>query len=276
MKINEAWKNGRKQAWVLAFALIAGVALCGASAEYFTGFEAPEFSAGPLPQGSWTIDGTGSAQIQTSVVYEGAQALEIAQASTVDRDLVGIVSGDVIWIDAFARVAPQDPLPNPTEVGTGSSLVHFSLSNGIACYDGLTSSWRTTGVTVDAGRWYRITIRQDYGVGTWDCYVDGERKLGNLGFKDNLASLSGFKASSSETQSSYLDNFWVGEEVPAFLFPGSKFATLFEFSTLWETTDQTAYNETLFRLYDITGDSSINAYDLYRLIFNLQEETAFN
>jgi len=276
MKIHETGKFGRKWSWSLALALIAGLALTGASAEYFTGFEQPEFTVGPLPQGSWTIDGDGSAQIQSSVVYDGAQALEINQASTVDRDLVGVVSGDVIWIDAFARVAPQDPLPNPTEVGTGSSLVHFSLSNGIACYDGLTSSWRTTGVSVDGGRWYRVTIRQDYGAGTWDCYVDGERKLANLGFKDNLASLSGFKASSSETQSSYLDNFWVGTEVPAFLFPGSKFATLFEFSTLWETTAQTAYNETLFRLYDITGDSAINAHDLYRLIFNLEEETAFN
>lgn len=275
MKSHPIRQRGLKQSWILTLLLVVGTALSGVSAEYFTGFEQPEFSLGSLPQGSWTIEGDGTAQIQNSVVYEGAQALEISQASTVDRDLVGLVGGNVIWIDAFARVAPQDPLPNPTEVGTGSSLVHFSLSNGIACYDGLTMSWRSTGVTVDGGRWYRITIRQDYQAGTWDCYVDGERKLANMGFKDNLASLSGFKASSSETQSSYLDNFWVGTEVPVFLFPGSKFASLFEFSTLWETTAQTAYNETLFRLYDLTGDSAINAHDLYRLIYHL-EETTFN
>jgi len=248
----------------------------GASSEYFTGFEPPDFTIGPLPQQSWTVDGDGSAAIQGTVVADGAQALEISPASTVDRDLSTLVSGDVIWIDAFARVAPQDPLPNPSEVGTGSSLVHFSQSMNIACYDGTTQAWVPTGVPVDANRWYRITIRQDYRTQTWDCYVDGDRVLANLGFKDSLTQLSGFKASSSQSQSSFLDNFWVGTEVPAFLFPGSDFQTLFEFSTLWETTDQTAYNETLFRLYDITQDNSINADDLYRLIYNLQQETEFN
>lgn len=259
--------------------IVLGAATVWASGEYFTGFEPPDFTVGPLPQQGWILDSEGSAGIQAGEVNTGSQALEIGAASIVDRDLVGEVSGDVVWIDAFARVTPQDPLPNPVDVGVGSSLIHFSVSKGIACYDGTRlpdPDWVTTNVTVDPNLWYRITIRQDYRTRTWDCYVDGERKLGNLGFKDSLDSLSGFKASSSSASSSYLDDFWVGTEVPVHLYPDSDFQTLFEFSTLWHTDDQTAYNETLFRLYDLTQDNVIDALDLYLLIHDILQETAFN
>jgi hypothetical protein len=280
MKICFLHKPDHLRHWgTVSLLLVVGAATVWASAEYFTGFEAPDFTVGPLPQQGWVIDGEGTAQIQTSVKHSGAQALEIAPASVVDRDLSADVSGDIIWIDAFARVTPQDTFPDPADVGPGSSLIHFSTSKGIACYDGNylpDPDWVSTGVTVSPTQWYRITIRQDYRTQTWDCYVDGERKLGNLGFKDALTLLSGFKASSSASESSYLDNFWVGNQVPAYLFPDSEFQTLFEFSTLWGSEFQTAYSETLFRLYDLTQDDVIDALDLYLLVADLRTETDFN
>lgn len=265
-----------QQPWSVVLLTLLGAATVWGSAEYFAGFEPDEgYTADPLPQLGWVLEGEGTAAVQTVVTYEGLQALEIGPASIVDRDLSALISGDVIWIDAFARVTPQDPLPNPNDVGLGSSLIHFSVSMGIACFDGArlpAPDWVSTNVAVDPNQWYRITIRQDYRNRTWDCYINGERKLANLGFKDAIGFLSGFKASSSSGDSSYLDNFWAGTDIPVHLYPGSDFQQMFEFSTLWHTDDQTAYNETLFRLYDITQDNVIDALDLYLLVANLRQE----
>lgn len=275
-------RNRVKQWGMLGLLLAIGAATGWTSAEYFTGFEpADGFTPGALPQQGWDVEAGGTAQIQTAVKNDGLQALEIGAASVVDRELSAEVSGEVIWIDAFARVTPQDTFPDPGDVGLGTSLIHFSTSKGIACYDGNflpSPDWISTGVTVNPDQWYRITIRQDYRTQTWDCYVDGERRLGNLGFKDSLGSLSGFKASSSQSESSYLDDFWVGNQVPDYLFSDSDFQSLFEFSTLWHTEIQTAYSETLFRLYDLTQDNVIDALDLYLLIRELrpEAETEFN
>lgn len=256
----------------LALALVLGGS--ATAQEYTTGFEPPEFNLGPIDstgQEGWRlIEGT-SASIQNETVFAGMQALEVGPGSAVDRSLQGLITGDLVWIDAWAQVNAEDAPPDPATLGTGSSLVHFSNTMGIACLDGDGSgggTWVSTGVDPTPGSWVRVTIAQNYQTQTWACYVDNSRVLTDLGFKDNLTELSGFTNSAGEASSAFLDDFSVQSFPPD--FAQRSFATLFEFASVWQEMgfDQ---NETAFQ-YDYDEDNSIQEADLLQLIPSLVNE----
>jgi hypothetical protein len=250
------------------------VPVSNAATMYSTSFESPEFNIGVLPQGEWAVVGDGSAEIQRDVVVEGTQALEIGASTVVDASLAGFFkdSVNVIWLDAWTQVTPQESFPDLEIVGSGSSLVHFN-TNGISCLDGDGAGggqWKNTGVSVSPGQWIKITIRQDYALQTWDCYVNGilNPDVKGLGFKDNISFLSGFKSASNPDSPSYLDLFRVSTVPPGFIYPSGRLS-FFEFSTVWkETRPETPYvsDPSTFFKYYFSTDDNVSLDDLLYLI----------
>lgn len=272
MRSHPALRGANASAFILLLAIAIALSVAGGTslaATYETGFEAPEFTLGPITstgQQGWRLVEGSSASVQNETVYEGAQALRIGAGSVVDKELTGLVSGDFLWIDAFAQVVLQDPLPDPTQLGIGSSLVHFSQTLGIACLNGNGNgggTWVTTGVTPQNGTWVRVTIRQNYVTRKWTCYVNGVKTLENLGFKNNLTSLSGFKSSAGDSSSALLDKFSVSTEPPAFFYD-QPYLNLFMFASVWNETDA-SMNETAFT-YDFDSSDSVETPDLLTLI----------
>lgn len=253
----------------LAAVLVFAIGGMATADTYQTGFESPDFTLGPInstgQQGWRLVEGTAAA-IQNETVYTGAQALRIGAGSVVDKELTGLVSGNFLWIDAYAQVNLQDPLPDPTQLGVGSSLVHFSQSLGIACLNGNGNgggTWVSTGVTPQNGTWVRITIRQNYLDRKWACYVNGVKTLENLGYKNNLTALSGFKSSAGDASSAFLDEFSVSTEAPDFTWD-RPYINLFMFASVWNETDA-SMNETAYA-YDYDANDTVETPDLLTLI----------
>jgi len=145
---------------------------------------------------------------------EGAQALQLSQGAAVDRTIDGAPDGEVVWIQAYFK-GPGSSAQTPTYPSSpeASSIVHFSATDGIRLLDGNGAgdgNWVAAPDygTIDAGAWYQVTLRQDYGFKNWDAFVDGTKQGSALGFRDNgVTRLSGFMNLSDTT--SYLDNIWV-------------------------------------------------------------------
>ncbi len=264
---------------------LVSAAITNAAETYSTSFESIDgFNIGPLPQAGWEVVGDGNAVVQDYIVVEGSQALEIGPNTVVDKSLAGLFAGEEIWLDAWTQVTPQVSFPDLETIGEGSSLVHFN-SAGISCLDGDGSGggvWKNTGVSLAPGEWVRITIRQDYGTPTWDCYVNGvlDPEVEGIGFKDDISSLSGFKGASNPDSSSYLDLFRISTIPPAFIYPVKRLS-FFEFSTVWkEDLNETSFvpNLNTFRKYDFSLDDQVSVDDLLYLIEHnpsVENETNF-
>ena len=267
--------------WSMPCLLIASVLLapCHATGQetpfaYYTGFEPDEetpFVVGPLPQNAWEVAGVAEITKSPSEVLSGVQALAVGPQSTVDKAIDGSGSS-VVWLEGWYKTTPEAEYPDLSELERGSSLVLFHDSDGIMCLDGDKSesndgdTWKSTGVTVKASDWHRITICQDYSVQEWSCYVDGFLKLSSLGFKDPIEHLSGFRLQQGENNGGFLDEFSVQTDP---LMPPFTPHELFRFSRTWRWQgDQPGpgFNESMYRRYNRIPDNVIDHADLQDLL----------
>ena len=184
---------------------------------YFSGFETPVYNPGQAPGEGWEFDAASSVTVQSQVVYEADASLAIGRGGSADQPITSV--DPVIWIDAYQRGAPTDDLPELTDLTSGSAIVTFHNS-GLLCLDGDNNGsgvWTATGVDIDPGDWYRLTLRLDYGASTYDCHVNGALVLSGLGFLyDETTMLNGLRASSGDV-TSYLDLVSVSTTRPSFL-----------------------------------------------------------
>jgi hypothetical protein len=204
----------RKLSILLVTILMCGVAIAQSSIPYKTGFEASEgFIASQTidGQGGWAVLSQGADAIITNAIKQaGEQSVALAANSQIDKTLTA-TGETVVWMEGYFRGAGTTAEPSFPADPAASAIVFFSATNGIQCLDGNGSgggSWSSTGVTLNADNWYKVTIRQDYTAKKWKCYInDVQKPVANLGFRDNVTELHGFR--NFADTASYLDTFRV-------------------------------------------------------------------
>ncbi|MCX7000576.1 MAG: dockerin type I repeat-containing protein [Candidatus Sumerlaeota bacterium] len=194
--------------------LMCGVAIAQEPIPYKTGFEASEGEGFDVDV---TLDGkdgwTAVSATITNVVHQGTVGeLSVALAENSQIDKTFSAAGEtVVWMEGYFRGAGTTAEPSFPADPAASAIVFFSATNGIECLDGNGTgggSWSSTGVTLNADNWYKVTIRQDYTGKKWRCYIDDAQKpASDLGFRDNVTELHGFR--NFADTASYLDTFRV-------------------------------------------------------------------
>lgn len=196
----------------LIFVSILSIPLSSLSQQaipYQTGFEPPTFSVGSLHnQDNWWVT-EGVAEVQTTKIYEGSQAVKLESNTTIVKDFNG-AGHSVVWAQGYFCGAGISGSPEIPEETTATAIIFFSSDNGIQCLDGDGNGGGTfvsTGVMLSADTWHKITVKLDFNTQSWDCYIDDVLRASNLGFKDNVPQFNGFMDMSKEE--SYLDLFKV-------------------------------------------------------------------
>lgn len=208
----------------LAALLTAGLALPvlgGAAAAYETGFEASgdpsgtAFTVGNLDgQGGWAVLESTASVTDDAGAHMGSQYVVQDPASSIDFAMDG--SGySSIFIEAYHQgpgaAAPQLPPDTPT----ASAVIAFKSTGvdtyTISCLDGdgtgnAGASYIDGGLNFPSDDWTRIVLRVDYQNDIWDCLVNGDTYLRNLGFRDSgVTQFNGFR--STTESGSFLDTF---------------------------------------------------------------------
>jgi hypothetical protein len=158
---------------------------------------------------------SGSATVQTAVVYSGTKSAIIAEGGNIAHPFVGDHTN--VWSDIYVR-----PLRGvPPAVPANSTFAFYVNTNGhVMAYDGDTATDLTPPApTVAEGKWARFTVHSDYTDKTWDLYVNGMRRGEDLAFYSTSTtgySEFGIKISggTNEVRSSYVDNIKIGFNRP--------------------------------------------------------------
>jgi len=150
-------------------------------------FESDTVSLGLLHgQHNWVVNPTNAATVQTSEVFEGAQALRIegTNDSSVAVSQVFTSTPQTVWMDLRIKVAGAVA---PGSIPDAASVFFFNDAGRLVVCDGARpagSQWITLTNTASrqAGTWARLTARADYALQTWALYLDGTNVASNLGF----------------------------------------------------------------------------------------------
>jgi len=206
----------RRLSILMVTILMCGVIIAQDSIPYKTGFEASEgFTASQTldGKGGWAVLSQGAGATITNAVHQGTigeQSVALEANSQIDKTF-SATGETVVWMEGYFRGAGTTADPSFPADPAASAIVFFSATNGIQCLDGNGTGggpWVSTGVTLNADNWYKVTIRQDYTGKKWRCYIDGVQKpVSELGFRDNVTTLHGFR--NFADTASYLDTFRV-------------------------------------------------------------------
>ncbi|MEO6876423.1 MAG: fibronectin type III domain-containing protein [Opitutaceae bacterium] len=209
-----------------------GVAVGNDRVPFIANFEPEEgYMVGPLAgQNGWNV--TGSANIVTTPVFAGQQAISVPPNATVSFATHGFTAGDpaVTFIDFYAL---------PTVAATADSGVFFetdaialSLTSAgstglIQGFDGNGASggtWTSVGTgpalngALQAAAWTRFTVRSDYVAKKWDLFMGGQMIMANLGFIDHtVTSLAALTLGGHATATSGFDELFVSYDNPLFV-----------------------------------------------------------
>ena len=183
-------------------------------------FDSGSYTVGDLDgQNGWQVVQGSGVQVQAGVVDEGDQAVSLPTNSVIELDQTA-PDENVVWTRASYRgpgttAAADYPTSDPA-----SAIVHFSAGDEVAPgvngpgiffadgnADGSTPTWVAAPdfTTINSDVFYEITIRQDYASQTYDVWINGMLEGSDLGFRDNVTELNGFRVYSGST--SYLDTF---------------------------------------------------------------------
>ena len=182
-----------------------GIIVMFTGVPFLANFEPVEgYQVGALQgQNGWNV--TGTANIVTSPVYLGVQALSIPPAATASfttRAFTGSTPA-VTFIDLFALPAAAPTPDAGVFIETDVIEVALTGSAGVGMIQAFNGNgtgggaWVTTGVgpaldgTGKATAWGRFTIRCDYINKKWDLYYNGQMIIANLGFISNSATALG-------------------------------------------------------------------------------------
>lgn len=158
---------------------------------------------------------SGSATVQTAVVYSGTKSAIIAEGGNIAHTFVGAHTN--VWSDIYVR-----PLRGvPSAVPANSTFAFYVNTNGhVIAYDGDTATDLTPPApTMAEGKWARFTVHSDYVDKTWDLYVNGMRRGKALAFySTNTTGYSEFgvkiNGGTNDVRSSYVDNIEIGFNRP--------------------------------------------------------------
>lgn len=182
-----------------------------------SGFETSEgYSAGDLAgQETWVVF-AGSAQIETTDVLEGHQAVVAASGAnhlaSIGRILLAGAT-PVLWTDYFVKPAIGSLSSN---IPARATALYAVSSNGFwMVRDG--NVWRTAThqAAVSLGSWAHVAIKENYNTHTWDFYVGADAVFTNLSFADpTVAAPVGFVFNGMAASNMVLDDIRVAATSP--------------------------------------------------------------
>ena len=199
---------------------------------FIANFEPAEgYVVGPLHgQNGWSV--TGSANIVTTPVFAGAQALSIPPSAVASFTTRAFTGSDpaVTFIDIFALPAAAAS-PN-AGVFLETDVIEVALTGSagtgvIQVFDGNGSGGGTwlsagTGPALDgsgqATDWGRYTIRTDYITQKWDLYFNGQMVKADLGFLNNTSTaLGALSLGGHTTATTGFDELFISFDNPLFV-----------------------------------------------------------
>ncbi|MDF7824662.1 hypothetical protein P4B35_11610 [Pontiellaceae bacterium B12227] len=150
-------------------------------------------------QNNWNLSG-GTASVQSNVVYDGFQALEMTQAEIVQNIST---TNQTIWIRFMARIsdAPEsDPgVADPdTSAGfyIGTNLHIHAYSNEVPV---------DLGVAISTNVWTRFDMFCDYVYSVWNLSMNGTTIGANLPLYSTETATKSILFSNEESASTYID-----------------------------------------------------------------------
>ncbi len=199
------------------------------------GFESAEgFPAGSdiRENDAWAKSDSGAARVSPEKAPAGAQSLEIV-ASDADRAArrgFPVSPDGVVFIDfSILPVADGSKAPVYTIDASGARLGFLAQSGeGRVVSVSEAVDQKSGGNFVDAGhsfplgdgnaasRWIRVTIRQDWGAGKWDLFLDGELALTGQPLRETSKGRAALAFYPAPAGSTFLDEVSVGGTNPLF------------------------------------------------------------
>ena len=170
-------------------------------------------------QNEWLAVPSESAIVQTSLVKNGLQALELGaeDSGVVLRHYYAAAGAEQVWIGMWLRPVPGS-LPDMAGSAADRSAVVAVNEAGFLCgWDGIASQWvALTNVPPVSGEWTRLTVVLDYRTRKWNLYVGDLLCIADLGFADNtLCEFSRAQwTGSSGLLPSYLDDIGISDSEP--------------------------------------------------------------
>ena len=149
---------------------------------YNTGFELPLVPGDLHGQDGWTVT-EGAALVQSATRARGLQAV-LAGPGVFQLNLPS--AQPVLWVDGFF-LDPGSSSPPMLPANPASSVIVFSAQKGLLSLDG---DGLGNGVFVQVlpalptGQFLRVSLREDFGAGRYDIWLDGALARAGLGFKD--------------------------------------------------------------------------------------------
>ncbi|MEI6789034.1 MAG: LamG-like jellyroll fold domain-containing protein, partial [bacterium] len=169
-------------------------------------------------QNGWSACPSSTILVQTSVVWEGSQALAMKSSADMPANLsllFAVSNAPVVWMDVHVQ-ATESAIP--TNAVSGSAMMFFDGNGYLKAYDGasaLSNKWVTlTNVTSCGmtGAWVRLTTKLDYAAQRWLVCVDGILAGDGLGF---ATSASHFTAVSLKGSQGGMDALTITTNQPA-------------------------------------------------------------
>ena len=200
----------------MTFALTGTMLISGAIATaQNTGFESYEgYSIGDLNnQNGWKVM-SGTAEVWSNQVYSGTQAARIAPGGQVTNQFP--TASPIVKYDSYLQAAPSSAPDIP--VTAQLAVLYLDQSGGITGLHGDGNGggeWVSSGVTIPAGTWFRVTICLDFTARTWSCSVNGAETLSNLRFhSDHIVAFSTLSVAAQPSGDTLLDQVSVASENP--------------------------------------------------------------
>lgn len=137
-------------------------------------------------QNGWAL-ASGRAEVQSQTVYEGSQALALDQAAPgnnlrLDHSVDG-QSHTRLWMDLHLQAAAAGHLPNPYQMENAPAVLAGIDADGrFAVFDGAQKHWICSDIVTED--WIRVTLLLDYSTRSCDVYLNGVRKLKDIGFRN--------------------------------------------------------------------------------------------
>jgi len=173
-------------------------------------------------QNDWILL-SGSANVQTSTVYEGAQALQLLSQGYTGQTAVAhdfsAVGETNVWVGSWIRTDGIELPDISTLTNQSAAIVSVNSSNQICAFDGVSSTWlaATNGPTV-TGQWVHVTIALDYQTRQWKLYSGGSLLISNIGFKNtSVTQLSRTAWTAAPRHDNFLDDIAIDLSEPTSL-----------------------------------------------------------
>jgi len=185
-------------AGILAGALVSGAA--AQSVVYEADFESPTFSTGDLNgQDGWSVN-SGTAEVADSPLTapDGSQYVDQGVGSDISRAISD--TSDRILFRAYYYGTGSDVLQAPgtdTDVAAVLGFETVDVDNfTVKAYDGTADAFVAPepAVSLDNSSWHKIIVSLNYTDQDYDIMIDDEPYLQGVDFRDAVAALNGFQA----------------------------------------------------------------------------------